>query len=144
MGCLSAPDGRAGIQLARDFLPNLILCDITMPEMDGFEVLRDLRSNPLTANIPFVFLTAQADRASLRQGMALGADDYVTKPFTSDELLAAIHTRLEKEPVWSTNIPTRQKNCGLRSFTGCRMNCERRCLEFWATHRWCARTILHR
>jgi len=92
-----APDGISGAQLARQIVPDLIICDIMMPGLDGFGVLNELRSDPLTANIPFVFLTAKADKASLRQGMDLGADDYLTKPVTSQELLTTIDARLQKK-----------------------------------------------
>ena len=95
--CIVAEEGRAGARMAREFVPDLIICDIMMPGMGGYEVLSHLRGDPLTANIPLIFLTAKADRASLRYGMELGADDYLTKPFTSDDLLAAINTRLEKK-----------------------------------------------
>jgi len=92
-----AENGRTGVQLARQHLPDLIICDITMPELDGYGVLAELRQDSATATIPFVFLTARADRSDLRQGMNLGADDYLVKPFTRDELLKAISTRLAKQ-----------------------------------------------
>lgn len=94
---ICAPDGYAGIQLALEQAPDLILCDIMMPECDGYEVLTTLRQNPATASLPFIFLSAKADRSDLRQGMDLGADDYLTKPFTRDELLGAIAARLSKQ-----------------------------------------------
>ncbi len=93
---LSAPDGRQGLALAEQHLPDLILCDIAMPELDGYETLKAIRANPATATIPFIFLTAKVSKADMRQGMDLGADDYLTKPFTAQELLAAIETRLKK------------------------------------------------
>jgi len=93
---LEAENGSIGCQLARDFQPDLILCDIMMPELDGYGVFATLRDNPETATIPFIFLSAKADRIDFRIGMDLGADDYLTKPFTRDELLAAISTRLKK------------------------------------------------
>ena len=93
---LSAPDGRVGVELAEHEQPDLIICDIAMPELDGYEVLVTLRENPMTAMIPFIFLTARADRSFRRHGMELGADDYLTKPFTSSELLAAVSVRLER------------------------------------------------
>jgi signal transduction histidine kinase len=96
MQVAGAANGDAGIQLAREFLPDVIICDIMMPGRDGYGVLFELQSDPLTANIPFIFLTAMADRDSQRYGMTLGADDYVTKPFTPSELLSAVATRLEK------------------------------------------------
>lgn len=90
-----APNGHAGIQMARKHLPDLIICDIMMPELDGYGVLLELRSDMLTATTPFIFLTARADRAAMRQGMELGADDYLTKPFTAAELMAAVSARLK-------------------------------------------------
>lgn len=93
---LDAENGRLGLQLALMHKPDLILCDIAMPEMDGYEILLEIRSNPTLGNLPFVFLTAAADRESMRKGMNLGADDYLTKPFTHVDLLNAVHTRLQK------------------------------------------------
>lgn len=94
---LGAENGQIGIELAYKHQPNLILCDVMMPEVDGYGVLEAVRSNPETTTIPFIFLTAKADKADTRKGMELGADDYLTKPCTADELLAAIATRLEKQ-----------------------------------------------
>jgi two-component system, sensor histidine kinase and response regulator len=91
-----ARDGREGIQMAYEFRPDLILCDIMMPGFSGYEVLATLRNEPLTAITPFVFLTALGTRDDLRHGMELGADDYLTKPFTPAELKAAIHTQMKK------------------------------------------------
>lgn len=93
---LNAPNGKIGIQLAKEHLPDLIICDVIMPEVDGYGVLRYLRQNILTAGIPFIFLTSLTDRINLRQGMELGADDYLTKPCTADELIKAIVARLSK------------------------------------------------
>ena len=93
---LGAENGRVGVDLARRHQPDLILCDINMPEMDGFTVLETLRAEPGFADTPFMFLTALDDRASVRRGMNLGADDYLTKPFTRDELMAAVNARLRK------------------------------------------------
>lgn len=93
---IEAEDGRIGLQLALAQMPDLIVCDGLMPYLDGYSVLTALRSDPLTATIPFIFLTAKAARTDMRQGMELGADDYLTKPFTADELLGAIAARLEK------------------------------------------------
>ncbi|NEO31075.1 MAG: response regulator [Symploca sp. SIO3C6] len=91
-----AADGIAGIDAAQQHQPDLILCDVMMPKADGFEVLNTLRQEPITAMIPFIFLTARADKADLRRGMEMGADDYITKPFTLTELLNAISVRLKK------------------------------------------------
>jgi class 3 adenylate cyclase len=92
-----AENGRVGIEAARAKTPDLILCDINMPEMDGFGVLEQLRREPALAATPFVFLTANVDRTDMRRGMNLGADDYLTKPFTRDELLGAVTARIKKQ-----------------------------------------------
>jgi signal transduction histidine kinase len=94
---IAAENGAIGVQLALFHLPDLIICDVMMPEIDGHGVLTALRQNPVTATIPFIFLTARVDKADLREGMSLGADDYLTKPVRSKELLRAIATRLEKQ-----------------------------------------------
>ncbi|WP_375498199.1 response regulator [uncultured Nostoc sp.] len=94
---IAAENGLVGIQQAQDHLPDLVLCDIMMPELDGYGVLTTLRQNPLTATIPFIFLSAKSTKTEVRQGMNLGADDYLTKPSTVEELLGAIATRLEKQ-----------------------------------------------
>lgn len=94
---IGAENGADGIQLAKERNPDLILCDIMMPVMDGHGVLSELRSEPATATIPFIFLTAKADKTDLREGMNLGADDYLTKPFRRKELLMAVNARLEKQ-----------------------------------------------
>lgn len=91
---LSAENGRHGVQIARQSRPDLIVCDIMMPELDGYGVLAELRHDLATATIPFIFLTALAGTFNLRQGMNLGADDYLVKPFSRSELLAAISSRL--------------------------------------------------
>ena len=93
---VGATDGAVGIQLAQAHEPDLIICDIMMPGCGGYEVLEQLRANPATAMIPFIFLSAKADRTDLRQGMELGADDYLTKPFKRAELLGAVAARLAK------------------------------------------------
>nr|WP_290223933.1 GGDEF domain-containing response regulator [Trichocoleus desertorum] len=94
---IGAENGLLGVQLAQKHLPDLVLCDVMMPELDGYGVLTALRADPSTAAIPFIFLTAKADKTDLRQGMNLGADDYLTKPCTADELLEAIAARLQKQ-----------------------------------------------
>lgn len=93
---ITAPEGVTGVQLALESVPDLILCDISMPRMDGYEVLKTLHSIPATSSIPFIFMTAKAQKDELRLGMQLGVDDYITKPFTFDELLASVKVRLEK------------------------------------------------
>lgn len=92
----TAGDGLEGIQIAREYLPDVIICDIMMPEISGYDVLNDLRNDSKTASIPFIFLTAKSEKTDVRRGMELGADDYLTKPFKEQHLLAAIKTRLEK------------------------------------------------
>jgi two-component system, sensor histidine kinase and response regulator len=94
---LIAPNGQIGLEIAKEKLPDLIICDIMMPELDGFSVLSALRQNEATMNIPLIFVTAKAERSDFRQGMDFGADDYLTKPFTTEELLNAITSRLEKQ-----------------------------------------------
>ncbi len=94
---IGAENGEIGLRLAEERSPDLILCDIMMPELDGYEVRSRLCQNPATAIIPFIFLTAKADRADVRHGMELGADDYLTKPFTRDELMGAVSARLDKK-----------------------------------------------
>lgn len=93
---LSASNGKEGVELVKKELPDLIVCDIMMPELDGYGVLYYLSKMPQTRAIPFIFLSAKADRQDLRKGMNLGADDYITKPFEDIELLEAIESRLEK------------------------------------------------
>ncbi|MEH2163834.1 MAG: response regulator transcription factor [Nostoc sp.] len=94
---IGANNGLAGIQQAQECIPNLVICDITMPDMDGYSVLNTLRQDPMTAIIPFIFLTGSSNKADVRKAMELGADDYLTKPSTLDELLRAIAIRLQKQ-----------------------------------------------
>ena len=94
---LTAEDGVSGISTARDNLPDLIICDINMPNLDGYGTLKAMREHEATAGIPFIFLSGATDKSDMRRGMELGADDYLTKPFTHKELMAAVNTRLEKQ-----------------------------------------------
>ncbi|MEH1833785.1 MAG: response regulator transcription factor [Nostoc sp.] len=94
---IGADNGLAGIQQAQEHIPDLVICDITMPDMDGYSVLATLRQEPLTAIIPFIFLTGSSTKADVRKAMELGADDYLSKPSTLDELLRAIAIRLQKQ-----------------------------------------------
>ena len=98
---IGAQNGHVGITWAWEHKPDLIICDVMMPELDGYEVLSLLRQEPATATMPFIFLTAKADKTSLRQGMEMGADDYLTKPFTKSELLGAIAARVKKQAALS-------------------------------------------
>lgn len=93
---ITAENGKEGVALAQNKLPDIIICDIMMPELDGYGVLYLLSKNPTTSNIPFIFLTAKAEMDDLRKGMNLGADDYLTKPFEETDLLNAIETRLKR------------------------------------------------
>jgi EAL domain-containing protein (putative c-di-GMP-specific phosphodiesterase class I)/ActR/RegA family two-component response regulator len=104
---VAAANGRIGVELAHSMVPDLILCDMMMPELDGFGVLNTLRQDYVTATIPFIFLTAKFTKADFRQGMDLGADDYVTKPFTRAELLSAIISRLEKQSTLTKHLATK-------------------------------------
>ncbi|WP_342088748.1 response regulator [Dyadobacter sp. OTU695] len=93
---VTAQNGREGIQIASQTRPDLIICDIMMPELDGYGVLLLLGKDDRTVNIPFIFLTARAEKQDFRRGMLLGADDYLTKPYDDVELLRAVETRLNK------------------------------------------------
>jgi diguanylate cyclase (GGDEF)-like protein len=92
---ISAENGRIGVDLAKVMIPDLILCDVMMPELDGYNVLTALRQDSVTAAVPFIFLTAKSAKTDFRQGMELGANDYITKPFTRAELLGAIASRIK-------------------------------------------------
>ncbi|RAJ10956.1 CRP-like cAMP-binding protein [Chitinophaga skermanii] len=94
---IEAENGKRAVELAKEHKPDLIVCDIMMPELDGYGVLHLLRKVPDTEHIPFIFLTAKTDRSDFRKGMELGADDYITKPFEDVELLTAVETRLKKQ-----------------------------------------------
>lgn len=96
---LSADNGKKGVDLALEHVPDIILCDIMMTGMDGYGVLHLLHKNEITRPIPFIFITAKSERSEIRKGMELGADDYLTKPFDDNELLTAIETRLKKKEV---------------------------------------------
>lgn len=93
---LTATNGRDGLVLAREHHPDLVICDISMPEMDGYTVLRHLREDPETASLRFMFLTARAEKTDMRTGMDIGADDYLVKPFSIEELLSAIDAQWKK------------------------------------------------
>ena len=93
----AAVNGKQGVLEAIDFRPHLIVCDVMMPKMDGYKVLEYIRKTSIIQNTPFIFLTARVDKNDIRQGMDLGADDYLTKPFTHKELLKAIEARLKRQ-----------------------------------------------
>ncbi|WP_204152214.1 EAL domain-containing response regulator [Leptolyngbya sp. CCY15150] len=94
---ICAEDGISGLQMARDITPDLILCDVMLPGIDGYGILAALQQEVITAAVPFIFLTAKSERLDIRHGMALGADDYITKPFDRLDLLDTIRTRLKKQ-----------------------------------------------
>lgn len=100
---LTASNGKLGVEVAQQKHPDLVLCDIMMPELDGYGVLHLLSRNPETSTIPFIFLTAKADKNDFRTGMNLGADDYVTKPFDGFDLLKVVEMRLKKKDVLKVN-----------------------------------------
>ena len=93
---IAAANGRAGIQMAMEHLPDIIISDIVMPEANGYTVLEVLSQNSDTANIPFIFLSAKDKKEDIRMGMSLGADDYIYKPYRSQELLDAVEMRIKK------------------------------------------------
>ncbi len=99
---ISAENGAIAVQRAQQELPDLIISEVLVPKLDGFKVLTALRQNPATAIIPFIFVTAKVSRTDIRKGMELGADDYITKPCTLDELLKAIIARLQRQAILQT------------------------------------------
>lgn len=99
-----ASNGREALELIQAQTPDLIISDISMPEMDGYELILEVRSNPKWVHIPFIFLTAAADRSAVRYGMTIGADDYITKPFTHAELMNAVQTRLKKQDILNHQV----------------------------------------
>lgn len=96
----AASNGHEGLERAQSNRPDLILCDVMMPQIDGYQVLEAIRIDRSLSAIPFIFLTAKADSTDVRLGMNLGADDYLTKPFTSDDLISAIESRLKQRQYW--------------------------------------------
>lgn len=111
---LTAENGKVGVEMAKEHKPDLIICDVMMPELDGFGVLHILSKEPTTSSIPFVFLTAKAEKSDFRKGMNLGADDYLTKPFDDVELLDAIESRLKKSEILRQRFERNKE--GLDSF----------------------------
>ena len=105
---IGACQGQEGINLAKERTPDLVICDITMPDMDGYTVLSTLRKFQKTASIPFIFLTAKVSMEDLRLGMNLGADDYLTKPCKVDQFLTAIHSRLKRHRELATQDKVQQ------------------------------------
>src|SRR5687768_16304646 len=103
---VTAENGKIGVELALKEKPDLIICDIMMPELDGLEVIHILSKNEQTAGIPFIFLTAKTEKTDIRKGMNLGADDYLTKPFDDTDLLNAIEARLRKSAMQQKQYET--------------------------------------
>ena len=109
----AAENGRIGVELAKRERPDLILCDVMMPELDGHAVLEALRADPDLVTVPFIFLTAKGEKTDVRSGMKMGADDYLTKPVGKADLLDAIRARLERQnqqrqPVFSPNFSSHE------------------------------------
>jgi CRP-like cAMP-binding protein/CheY-like chemotaxis protein len=105
----TAENGKVGVDVALREKPSVIVCDIMMPDLDGYGVLHLLRKNPDTQNIPFIFLTAKTERSDFRKGMEMGADDYITKPFEDIELLNAIEVRLKKAEILQNSYASSQQ-----------------------------------
>ncbi|ULC57892.1 response regulator [Flaviramulus sp. BrNp1-15] len=114
---LKASNGKIGVELAKNKLPDIIICDIMMPELDGYSALQILSKNKATNHIPFIFLSAKTERSDVRKGMNLGADDYITKPFTEDELISAIRSRLAKVSILQ-DLKSKQKKETLQNDEG--------------------------
>lgn len=104
----TAPNGRIGILKAKQNPPNIIICDIMMPEVDGYGVLEAMGSSDSTSGIPFIFLSAKTEHKEVRKGMDLGADDYLTKPFDEDELISAVESRLAKASILNKREQTQE------------------------------------
>jgi len=105
----TAPNGKIGIVSAKELLPDIILCDIMMPEVDGYGVLKALHEDEITKQIPFIFLSAKTEHKEIRKGMDLGADDYLTKPFEEEDLISAIESRLAKHEILKQNAVSDHK-----------------------------------
>lgn len=106
---VTAANGKIGIEMAAKHIPDIIVCDIMMPEVDGYGVLEAVSFDPRTTHIPFIFLSAKTEHKEIRKGMDLGADDYLTKPFEEKELLSAIESRLAKADAYSKMLDTQSK-----------------------------------
>ena len=107
----SAENGKLGVEQALKERPDLIICDIMMPVLDGYGVLHLLNKNPELTGIPFIFLTAKSERGDFRKGMEMGADDYITKPFSDIELLSAIESRLKKTSLFKKDYEANATGC---------------------------------
>ncbi len=105
----TAMNGKSGLDLARELKPDLIICDVMMPVMDGYEVISTLLKEENTSLIPFIFLSARVEKDNIRHGMELGADDYLTKPFRIEELIKAVEIRLKKKEILEHQLKTNEK-----------------------------------
>lgn len=108
----AAENGRIGLELIRNSRPDLVICDVMMPELDGYGVIQALRAEPATATIPFIFMTARGDAPDVRIGMNFGADDYLTKPVVRDDLLAAVQARLARAEAVDARIELAASEAG--------------------------------
>ena len=108
----TAENGKVGLQRVEQKMPDLVICDVMMPELDGYGVIQALRNDPDTAAIPFIFLTAKGDKSDLRVGMNFGADDYLTKPVVREDVLAAIQARLERARAIEIKLQQAVKEAG--------------------------------
>lgn len=109
---ISAENGKRGVELARAEQPDVIVCDVMMPDLDGYGVLQAVRADAKLATVPFLFLTAKGDKADVRSGMNLGADDYLTKPVSREDLLAAIRVRLARRQAHQAEVATAKSSGG--------------------------------
>lgn len=109
---LTAENGRVGVEVALQKLPDLVICDVMMPELDGHGVVQTLRAEPATAMLPFVFLTARSDKSDVRIGMNFGADDYLLKPVVREDLLAAVEARLARSEAIEARVQAASANGG--------------------------------
>ncbi len=114
---ISAINGEAGINLAKKNTPDLIICDIAMPGKDGYTVLREISNNEITKAIPFIFLTAKVEKEDIRKGMKLGADDYILKPFTIEELISSVNTRIKRIETLRSAGEISVKNSGATKYS---------------------------
>ncbi len=112
----SAGNGKDGLKIARQELPHLIICDIMMQGIDGYQVLKELSTDAETRTIPFIFLTAKVEKNDIRKGMNLGADDYLFKPFDADDLLAAIASRLKRIEVLQADFQPEANSSGSKKY----------------------------
>ena len=110
----TADNGKSGVETALERLPDLIICDVMMPQLDGHGVIQTLRAEPTTATIPFIFLTARSDRGDVRTGMNSGADDYLVKPVPRLDLLAAVEARLARAEAVEARVQAAATNVGFQ------------------------------